>query len=130
VFTGRGSTPKETASDADTVAYVARTKGAIGYVSGGASTEGVKILRIQAAPVSGERKLILGGEPDYPETLKQLKIGGIVRLRVTISARGEVEKVDLLGGNPILGEAASVAVRKWIYAPARSRTTAEIRIEF
>jgi len=130
VFTGRGSMPKVTASDADTVAYVARTKGAIGYVSSASGTEGVKMLRVQATPIGGERKLILQIEPDYPETLKQLKIGGIVRLRIDISARGDVEKVYLIGGNPILGEAAAVAVKKWIYAPARSRTTAEIRIEF
>jgi hypothetical protein len=47
VFSGKGSMPKELASDAEMVAYVAKTKGAIGYVSSGASTAGVKVLEIQ-----------------------------------------------------------------------------------
>jgi TonB family protein len=69
-------------------------------------------------------------EPEYPETLKRLSIGGTVRLRVSISAKGDVENVELLGGNPILGEAAAFAVKRWVYAAGRSRTTAEVSISF
>jgi len=47
VFSGKGEMPKVMASDADVVAYVAKTKGAIGYVSSGASTEGVKTLAVK-----------------------------------------------------------------------------------
>ncbi len=47
VFTGKGSMPKVAASDADIVALVAKTKGAIGYVSGGAETAGVKVLQVK-----------------------------------------------------------------------------------
>ncbi|HUI79112.1 MAG TPA: hypothetical protein VLY24_14405 [Bryobacteraceae bacterium] len=47
VFTGKGSMPKALASDAEVVGYVAKTKGAIGYVSAGASTEGVKALEVK-----------------------------------------------------------------------------------
>ncbi len=47
VFTGKGSMPKAFASDADVVAYVAKTKGAIGYVSAGAGTPGVKTLEVK-----------------------------------------------------------------------------------
>lgn len=47
VFTGKGSLPKTVGSDAEVVAYVARTKGAIGYVSAGASADGVKTLDVK-----------------------------------------------------------------------------------
>ncbi len=47
VFTGKGSLPKAVGSDAEVVAYVARTKGAIGYVSAGASADGVKTLDVK-----------------------------------------------------------------------------------
>lgn len=47
VFTGKGSIPKTLASDAEVIAYVARTKGAIGYVGSGAQTDGVKILQVK-----------------------------------------------------------------------------------
>jgi hypothetical protein len=47
VFTGKASMPKTTASDADMVAYVAKTKGAVGYVSASAATAGVKTLEVK-----------------------------------------------------------------------------------
>jgi hypothetical protein len=47
VFTGKGSMPKTLGNEADVVAYVAKTKGAIGYVSSGANTTGVKILEVK-----------------------------------------------------------------------------------
>lgn len=47
VFTGKGSMPKMLAGDAEMVAYVARTRGAIGYVSAAANTAGVKTLEVK-----------------------------------------------------------------------------------
>jgi TonB family protein len=128
LFTGRGSEPKVLGSDAEVVAYVARTRGAIGYVSGAASVEGVKTLAIWIP--GSERTLITRVEPYYPDTLKRLGIKGTVRLRILISAKGTVEDVELLGGNPILGESAALAVKKWVYAAGKSRTTAEVTIVF
>ena len=130
VFTGRGFAPKALGSDAAVVAYVARTRGAIGYVSSAASAEGVKTLSIGVPSSGAERKLITRVEPDYPETLKRLNIGGTVRLRISISAKGNVEDVELLGGNPILGESAAFAVKKWVYTASRSRTITEVSISF
>lgn len=46
-FTGKGSMPKSLGSDAAIVQYVAKTKGAIGYVSPGAATGDVKKLAIK-----------------------------------------------------------------------------------
>ncbi|MBN8731173.1 MAG: hypothetical protein J0L64_11565 [Acidobacteria bacterium] len=47
VFTGKGSMPKALAGDAEMVAYVAKTKGAIGYVSAGTAAPGVKTLEVR-----------------------------------------------------------------------------------
>ena len=47
VFTGKGAMPKSAASDAEVVALVSKTKGAIGYVSAAAPTAGVKVLPIK-----------------------------------------------------------------------------------
>ena len=47
VFTGKASMPNQLGSDADIVAYVAKTKGAIGYVSSSADTAGVKTLHVE-----------------------------------------------------------------------------------
>jgi len=129
VFTGKGSMPKALKSDAEVVAYVAQTRGAIGYVGADVATEGVRTLIVESGS-GGERRLLTRIEPQYPETLKRLNIGGTVRLQVTISARGTVENIELLGGNPILAEAASAAVKRWVYTAGHGKTTTEVSIPF
>jgi TonB family protein len=129
-FTGKGSPPKELHSDAEVVDYVAKTRGAIGYVSADSNTDGVKVLAVAGEEKKSERRLLVRVEPDYPPTLKQMQIGGVVRVRVVISPKGSVDDAGLVGGNPILGEAAIAAVRKWVYAPAASQTTAEVTLRF
>ena len=47
VFSGTGMLPKMLASDDQVVAYVAKTKGAIGYVSASANVTGVKVLKVK-----------------------------------------------------------------------------------
>ena len=94
-----------------------------------AATEGVRVLTVTDGKSNQQRQLITRVEPEYPPTLQRLHIGGTVRLQVTISARGRVEKVELLGGNPILAEAAIAAVKKWEYA-AGARTVNEVNIGF
>jgi TonB family protein len=130
LFTGKGSMPKVVASDEEVLAYVARTKGAIGYVSAEASTPGVKALDVVEESNNSERRLLTRVAPDYPEALRSRSIGGLVRLKMIVSPNGEVEEAAVLGGNPILAEAAVAAVHKWKYAPASSRTTMEVTIPF
>jgi TonB family protein len=129
VFTGKGSMPKTVGSDTEIAAYVARTRGAIGYVSADTATEGVKTLSILDMENDGSRKLITRIEPVYPTTLHSNHIGGVVRLKVTIASNGSVESVELLGGNPILGESAMIAVKKWVYASG-PRIKTEVSIPF
>lgn len=130
VFTGKASMPKTLNSDDEVVAYVARTRGAIGYVSSTADTEGVKVLIVLSEGRRGERALLTRVEPEYPETLKRLQIGGTVRLELNISPKGPVEEVQIVGGNPILGEAAMKAVKQWVYAPSSTRSKIQITIPF
>jgi hypothetical protein len=47
VFTGKASMPKVCDSDAEIVAYVARTKGAVGYVGSTVAATGTKTLAIK-----------------------------------------------------------------------------------
>jgi TonB family protein len=130
VFTGKGLMPKALHSDEEVVAYVAKTRGAIGYVSSTAPVDGVRTLAVYRGENDGARKLISRLEPVYPDILKSNHIGGTVRLKVTIASDGKVEDVELLGGNPILGEAAIAAVEKWVYTAGRSRTMTEVSIPF
>src|SRR5215510_1684011 len=47
VFTGKASMPKVCDTDADVVAYVAKTKGAVGYIGAGSAAQGTKTLAIK-----------------------------------------------------------------------------------
>lgn len=129
IFTGTGAMPRFLESDADIFNYVAKTKGAIGYVDGDFPTEGVKVISVLGAGVSSERRLITRLEPEYPVSLRSLQIGGTVRLMVTISPNGSVEEVQVLGGNPILAESAVKAVKQWVYAAGRSEKV-EVSLSF
>jgi ABC-type phosphate transport system substrate-binding protein len=46
IFTGKGSMPKTLTSDQEVMDYVAKTKGAIGYVGAAAAATGVKTLAV------------------------------------------------------------------------------------
>lgn len=130
VFTGKGSMPKELNSDADVVAFVIRMPGAIGYVDRNSNSERAKVLTVVSAGHPPERTLLLRVTPEYPDTLRQLHIGGTVRLALTIAPNGTVQEVIVLGGNPILSEAAEKAAQQWVYAPAPSQTKVEVSIPF
>jgi TonB family protein len=84
----------------------------------------------QSEDGAGERRVITRVEPKYPPTLERLYIGGVVRLQVDVAANGTVESAQLLGGNPILGQAAIAAVKQWKYAPAKTKTRTVERLEF
>lgn len=77
-----------------------------------------------------DRKLITRVEPQYPATLQRLYIGGVVRLEVVVAPNGSVEGATLMGGNPILGQAAIAAVKQWKYTAGGAKTTVVEKLEF
>jgi TonB family protein len=60
---------------------------------------------------SSDRKVLTRIEPEYPDALKRLYIGGVVRLEVVVAPNGAVKSTKLLGGSPILGQSTMKAVR-------------------
>ena len=130
VFTGRGSMPRALGSDTECVAYVAKTRGAIGYVSADATTEGVKTLEVMPEGIQVERALLTRVEPKYPQKMLSLHLRGTVRLEVTISPKGSVENIEVLGGNPVLVESALAAVKQWVYTAGSSRSRVVVSISF
>ena len=79
---------------------------------------------------SSDRKVITRVEPEYPEALKRLYIGGVVRLEVLVAPNGTVKSTKLLGGSPILGQSTMKAVKQWKYAPAAAEETLTVKLEF
>jgi TonB family protein len=77
-----------------------------------------------------ERRVISRVEPEYPDTLKRLYIGGVVRVEVEVQPNGTVKSAKLLGGSPILGQSTMKAIKQWRYAPAASDETLTVKFEF
>ena len=87
----------------------------------------VTSLHAQDVP---ERKLVTRVPPKYPEDLRRHDIGGTVRLMVIVTPTGNVKTVTPIGGNPILVEAASNAVKQWKYASSENTDTFEVKVDF
>jgi TonB family protein len=85
-------------------------------------------LRAQNTPAL--RRLVYKVAPKYPRELKQNEIGGIVRLSISINPNGSVGKVMPIGGNPVLVDAATLAVKQWKYVPSDHPTTTEVQLDF
>jgi protein TonB len=56
-------------------------------------------------------------DPIYPKLAEEKGVRGTVRLDVVIGKDGHVMKIETLGGDPILVEAARTAVAQWVYTP-------------
>jgi len=87
-------------------------------------------LFVAAQNAPSPRKLVYKVAPKYPRELKQNEIGGVVRLSISINPNGSVAKVSPIGGNPVLVDAAMVAVKQWKYVPADRPTTTEVQLDF
>jgi len=81
-------------------------------------------------PGDNDRKVITKVDPEYPDALKKLYIGGVVRVELVVAPNGSVKSTKLLGGNPILGQSTMKALTKWKFAPSASEETFPVKIEF
>ncbi len=79
---------------------------------------------------SSGRRVLTRVEPEYPDALKRLYIGGVVRVEVIVAPSGAVKSTKLLGGSPILGQSTMKAVKQWKYAPASADETLTVKLEF
>jgi TonB family protein len=57
-----------------------------------------------------------------------MSLEGVVKVELTIGQDGAIKDSKVLGGHPILVEAALNALRKWKYE--RARTESKIEVEF
>ena len=79
---------------------------------------------------STPRKIKTRVEPLYPELAKKNNISGSARLELLVTPEGKVKNVKVLGGNPVLVQAAVVAVSKWKYEPAAEESTIVVKVDF
>jgi len=80
-------------------------------------------------PTSG-RKVIQRVAPVCPELARKMHIQGAVRLEVIVKPNGSVKTTRVLGGNPVLVEAATDAVNRWKFEAASNETTEVVQLVF
>lgn len=90
------------------------------------------VLNLCALRATGQeaRKALSKPQPVYPELARQLKLAGAVRIEVVVGADGKIKDTTVVGGYPILVEAALKAVRDWKYEKASSETKVELEFKF
>jgi TonB family protein len=68
--------------------------------------------------------------PDYPELAKRMRLQGIVKVEAVVRPNGTVKSTRVVGGNPVLVDAATSAVSKWKFEPGSGETTELVQLTF
>jgi len=68
--------------------------------------------------------------PAYPELAKRMSISGVVKVQVVVAQNGTVKSTKIVGGHPLLGNAATDAIKKWKFEPANEETTGIVEFKF
>ena len=77
------------------------------------------------------RKVLSKVAPTYPDLARRTNVHGVVKLLVVVAPDGKVTSTEVVGGNPVLVQAAVEAVHKWRYeaAPRQTYTAVELRFD-
>ncbi len=78
--------------------------------------------RALAGDADQGRKVKVRVQPVYPELAKRMNLAGTVKCQVVVAANGTAKSIKPVGGNPVLIEAVSDALKKWRWEPGDEST--------
>lgn len=73
--------------------------------------------QIKVGEAQAKQAAVVKVMPEYPTMAKQMRLSGKVEVEATIDMEGNVEKVQVISGNPLLSSAAVAALKKWKFTP-------------
>jgi TonB family protein len=76
------------------------------------------------------RKVRSRVSPVYPDIARKMGIAGLVRMKVVVEPNGNLKDAKVMGGHPLLVNAAMDAVKKWKFEPGPSETTENVEFTF
>jgi TonB family protein len=76
------------------------------------------------------RKVKTRVSPAYPDLAKRMSISGVVKVQVVVAPNGAVKSARIVGGHPLLVNAAVDAVKKWKFEAAAEETTGIVEFKF
>jgi TonB family protein len=79
---------------------------------------------------AGSRKVRSRVVPAYPDVARSAHITGKVKIEAVIAADGHVASTRIVGGSPLLVNAAVEALQKWRFEAGPSDTTEIIEFQF
>jgi len=83
-----------------------------------------------ASTDAGKRKVRTKVVPEYPALAKQMNVTGKVKIETTVAADGHVLSTRVVGGSPLLVNAALDALKKWHFEPGPKDTTEIVEFSF
>jgi protein TonB len=93
-------------------------------------------LALRPSPASGQeqgeitRKVKSRVSPVYPDIARRMSISGVVKLVVVVAPNGSVKSTKVLGGHPLLINAAEDAVKKWKFEAAPEESSGVVEFTF
>ena len=90
----------------------------------------VRPLPLRAQQEEITRKVKSKVPPVYPDLARRMNITGVVKLQVVVAPNGSVKNTKLVGGHPLLANAAMDAVKKWRFENAAEETTGVVEFKF
>ncbi len=100
---------------------------AVVAVVAGPSTSGV---RAQDSDSEIVRRAKTKVPPVYPDLARKMNITGVVKVQVVVAPNGTVKDAKVVGGHPVLANAALEAVKKWRFEPAAVESTGVVDFKF
>jgi TonB family protein len=97
---------------------------------GGAAMLPLKASAQEAATDAAKRKVRTRITPEYPPLAKQMNVTGKVKIEATVAADGHVTSTRVVGGSPLLVNAALDALKKWHFEPGPKETTEVVEFAF
>jgi protein TonB len=69
-------------------------------------------------------------QPLYPDLAKKMSISGTVKIEIVVAPNGTVKDARVVGGHPVLANAALDAAKKWRFEPAAAESSGIIDFKF
>jgi len=95
-----------------------------------ALTVSMEAAQSNSATAASDRKVTSKVSPVYPDLAKKMHLHGTVRVEAVVRPNGAVKTTRVLGGNPVLVDAALDAVGKWKFEPAQAESTEVVQVTF
>jgi TonB family protein len=97
-----------------------------------AITAGLGVAGLRAQDAQGEiaRRVKSKVQAVYPELARKMNLTGTVKVEIVVSPNGAVKEAKVVGGHPVLANAALDAIRKWRFDPAAAETSGLVNFKF